>query len=127
MSRIVGVHTRTWMAWLGLGLLAVAFVWADPAGFPLPWAVLPVLGAALLIGGAQVQPQDAVRSKLAAKWLVWLAKVLFFIFVALACICINALDNRTGGIVAVYFSISINSSFGVCVLSIRRISLALSA
>lgn len=64
----------TWMAWLGLGLLAVAFVWADPAGFPLPWAVLPVLGAALLIGGAQVQPQDAVRSKLAAKWLVWLGQ-----------------------------------------------------
>ena len=62
------------MAWLGVGLLAAAFVWADPGHFPLPWAALPVLGTVLLIGGAQVQPVDRVRRGLAWPGMVWLGQ-----------------------------------------------------
>lgn len=39
-------------AWVGVGIIVTAFFVVDPAGpFPAPWAVLPVVGAALVIAG----------------------------------------------------------------------------
>ncbi|WP_158548642.1 acyltransferase family protein [Blastococcus sp. TF02A-26] len=49
LARLSG-RTRTPLAWLGLiAVLAGAFVVPEDDGFPAPWALLPVLGAALVV------------------------------------------------------------------------------
>lgn len=48
VPRVVGGFA----GWVGLGVIACAFVVIDPdSGFPAPWAALPVAGAALVIAG----------------------------------------------------------------------------
>lgn len=61
-------------AWLGLICIAAGLVYADPSKFPWPWALLPVVGTLLLIGGATFGPADAVRRALAAPFIVWIGK-----------------------------------------------------
>lgn len=53
MSRIPE-HLRPALSWLGLGTIAFSALWVtEEVGFPGPWAILPVLGSALvLIAGA---------------------------------------------------------------------------
>ena len=41
-----------WMSPLGMLILAIGFGFADEAHFPFPWALVPVLGAIILIAGA---------------------------------------------------------------------------
>ena len=40
-----------WLMPLGAGCVALAFSYVDAAGFPFPWATLPVAGTVLLIAG----------------------------------------------------------------------------
>jgi peptidoglycan/LPS O-acetylase OafA/YrhL len=53
---------KPWLSWAGLGLIAAALVLITEGsvGFPAPWALLPVAGAALVIasgvGGEPAQP-----------------------------------------------------------------------
>lgn len=61
-------------AWLGLISIVTGLVYADPSKFPWPWALLPVLGTLLLIGGAAFGPADAIRRALAAPIAVWIGK-----------------------------------------------------
>ena len=72
------VNPQAWVnslaAWLGVICIAISFVYADAARFPWPWALLPVVGTLLLIGGAQVGADDPVRRLLAAPLPVWLGK-----------------------------------------------------
>ena len=70
-----------WKTWMQTGtavgaVLAIgsSFIWASTARFPWPWAVLPVLGTLLLIGGPKTVPIDAVRRTLAAQPAVWIGK-----------------------------------------------------
>lgn len=42
----------------GLILITIGFIFADARAFPLPWAILPVCGAALIICGVASQPAN---------------------------------------------------------------------
>jgi peptidoglycan/LPS O-acetylase OafA/YrhL len=51
LGRLPGVF-RIASGWIGVGVVAAAFVLVDPAApFPAPWAAMPVAGAALVIAG----------------------------------------------------------------------------
>lgn len=67
-------------AWVGLFIIFTAFVFADPKSFPWPWAVLPVMGTLLLIGGYHIAPVDGVRRFLAAPGTVWIGKRSYSIY-----------------------------------------------
>lgn len=57
--------------YLGIIGLFAAFVWSNSKAFPWPWALLPVIATALLIGGRGADVQHPVRQLLAAPILVW--------------------------------------------------------
>ena len=69
-----------WARWSGLsgGLGLILILWAlgfaDEARMPWPFALVPVLGALLLIGGARTAPKDPVRQILAAPPWVWIGQ-----------------------------------------------------
>lgn len=50
LSRI-SAQLKPWLSWAGLGLIAasVALIGEGSAGFPAPWALLPVVGSSLVI------------------------------------------------------------------------------
>ena len=60
--------------WLGIAAIGVTFVYANRAQFPWFWAVPPVVGAALLIGGAQADVAHPLRRLFAHPALVWTGK-----------------------------------------------------
>lgn len=80
---------RPWQSWLGLALIATGFVFIKPgAGFPGFWAILPVLGSALLINAGHV---GFLNVRLASwKPAVWIGLISFplylwhWVFLALA-------------------------------------------
>lgn len=58
---------KAWLSWLGLGLIAasVFLISEESAGFPAPWALLPVAGSALVIAagvGAEPPHQRFLRN-----------------------------------------------------------------
>ena len=62
-----------YLPWLGLGLIVISLIWVDATHFPWFWALPPVLGTALLIGGAGAGAHP-VRHMLARKLPVWIGK-----------------------------------------------------
>jgi peptidoglycan/LPS O-acetylase OafA/YrhL len=60
--------------WLGLVAIAATFAYASAAEFPWFWAVPPVVGAALLIGGVQADVAHPLRRMFAHPALVWIGK-----------------------------------------------------
>ncbi len=65
---------RAGMAWVGAACVVAGLGLADAEAFPWPWAVLPTVGTALLIGGARERPRDLVRLALAQPWAVWVGR-----------------------------------------------------
>lgn len=59
---------------IGLALICSGFVLADGSHFPWPWALLPVVGTALLIGGANLKTLHPIRHHLGNASLVWIGK-----------------------------------------------------
>ena len=60
--------------WLGIVAIAATFLYANTAQFPWFWAVPPVVGAALLIGGAQADVTHPLRRAFAHPALGWIGK-----------------------------------------------------
>ena len=60
--------------WLGIAAVAATFAYANAAQFPWFWAVPPVIGAALLIGGTQADVAHPLRRIVAHPALVWIGK-----------------------------------------------------
>ena len=60
--------------WLGIAAIAASFVYARAAQFPWFWAVPPVIGAALLIGGLKADVTHPLRRVFAHPVLVWIGK-----------------------------------------------------
>ncbi len=60
--------------WLGIAAIGVTFVYANSTQFPWFWGVPPVVGAALLIGGAQADVAHPLRRLFAHPALVWIGK-----------------------------------------------------
>ena len=60
--------------WLGIAAIGVTFAYANNAQFPWFWGVPPVVGAALLIGGAQADVAHPLRRLFAHRALVWIGK-----------------------------------------------------
>ena len=60
--------------WLGIAAIATTFVYANAAQFPWFWALPPVLGTALLIGGIGADVTHPVRRLFAHRALVWMGK-----------------------------------------------------
>ena len=58
---------------LGLALLGVCLIFADPKHFPYPWAICAVAGTLMLIGGIHAST-NPVRAMLASPILVWTGK-----------------------------------------------------
>lgn len=51
---------KSWLSWGGLALIAAGLLLIPEAGFPAPWALLPVTGAALVIAaGVEHEPPQA--------------------------------------------------------------------
>lgn len=51
---------RPWLSWAGLALIAASIflIGEGSAGFPAPWAILPVIGAALVVAaGVGIEPK----------------------------------------------------------------------
>jgi peptidoglycan/LPS O-acetylase OafA/YrhL len=67
-------------AWLGVFCIAIGLAFAQMTEFPWPWAVLPVVGTLLLIGGEHIGPVGAVRHFLAAPLTVWIGKRSYSIY-----------------------------------------------
>ncbi|MEY4685430.1 MAG: hypothetical protein RLZ25_1889 [Pseudomonadota bacterium] len=59
---------------VGIFLILTALGWADESRMPWPFALIPVVGTLLLIGGAQLEPKGLVRRILATSPGVWLGK-----------------------------------------------------
>ncbi|MCK0174821.1 acyltransferase family protein [Mycolicibacterium sp. F2034L] len=56
----IPVAVKPWLSWGGLGLIAASLflIGENSVGFPAPWALLPVAGAAMVIAaGVQEEPQ----------------------------------------------------------------------
>jgi len=60
--------------WLGIAAIFSSFGYANAAEFPWFWAAPPVVGAALLIGGAQADVTHPLRRIFAYPALVWIGK-----------------------------------------------------
>jgi hypothetical protein len=65
---------RTLSAPLGLTLVILGCLFARSTPFPWPWALLPVCGTLLLIGGAHIYPHDTVRRWFSKSVPVWIGK-----------------------------------------------------
>ena len=69
---------RRWLAtvapWLGIVVISVTFLYANAVQFPWFWALPPVVGAALLIGGTRADVTHPVRRLFAHSALVWIGK-----------------------------------------------------
>jgi len=77
MPHLFGMNTLgspALTAGAGLILIGLGFIFANGTQFPWPWALLPVLGTVLLIGGAHLQPNDCIRSWLSSAAAVWIGK-----------------------------------------------------
>jgi len=59
---------------LGLLLVIASFLFASGKHFPWPWALMPVVGTLLMIGGAQVNASDRTRRILGIPWMTWIGK-----------------------------------------------------
>jgi peptidoglycan/LPS O-acetylase OafA/YrhL len=62
------------LPWIGMFVLAYAFVYVRTTAFPWPWVLLPVIGAACLIGGGAADVAHPVRRLLSTQALVWIGK-----------------------------------------------------
>ena len=60
--------------WLGIAAIAATFAYANTGSFPWFWAVPPVVGAALIIGGTQADVAHPLRRFFAYPALVWIGK-----------------------------------------------------
>ena len=72
--RLKGDQFSRVSGWIGVSLILLSMGWADETQMPWPFALLPVLGALLLIGGVRTAAEDVVRRTLASPPLVWLGK-----------------------------------------------------
>jgi peptidoglycan/LPS O-acetylase OafA/YrhL len=61
-------------AWLGIICIAIGLIYAQADSFPWPWAMLPIAGTLLIMGGAHLGPVGTVRRMLAAPLTVWIGK-----------------------------------------------------
>ena len=107
-------------AWLGLILVATGFIYAEATSFPWPWALLPVGGTLLLIGGAVTGTGDAVRRTLAAPVPVWIGKRSYSLY--LWHWPVFVMMRWTAGLNTVLlFTIAVTTTFVFATLSYRMI------
>jgi peptidoglycan/LPS O-acetylase OafA/YrhL len=71
-----GLHKVFFYAlpWIGIAVLAYAFVYVRTTAFPWPWVLLPVIGAACLIGGSAANVAHPVRRFISMRVFVWIGK-----------------------------------------------------
>jgi peptidoglycan/LPS O-acetylase OafA/YrhL len=65
----IHVKAKPWLSWAGLGLIvaSVVLIAEGTAGFPAPWALLPVVGSAMVIAagvGGEPQFQGFLRNQI---------------------------------------------------------------
>jgi peptidoglycan/LPS O-acetylase OafA/YrhL len=62
------------LPWIGITTIAYAFAYVRTTAFPWPWVVLPVIGAACLIGGSAANVAHPLRKLISTGALVWIGK-----------------------------------------------------
>ena len=86
---------RPW-PWVGLLTAAAGLFLADPRHFPYPWALAAVAGTLLMIGGANAPDHIVRRSVLRRRRSVDRKTFLLPLPLALAGVCLPAMDRRAG-------------------------------
>lgn len=119
------IKATTFTAWVGLICICIGFIGAQKAYFPWPWALFPVIGTLLLIGGAcSTGPNDAVRRALAVPVMVWIGKRSYSLY--LWHWPIFVLMRWTVGLsTTLNFAIALSTTFALSAFSYRMIELPL--
>jgi peptidoglycan/LPS O-acetylase OafA/YrhL len=71
-----GLHAvvATTLPWIGIAAIACAFAYVRATAFPWPWVLLPVIGAACLIGGSNTSVAHPIRRFISTRGFVWIGK-----------------------------------------------------
>ncbi len=72
-NRLHAVAATT-LPWIGIAAIACAFAYVRATAFPWPWVLLPVIGAACLIGGSTANVAHPVRRFITMRGFVWIGK-----------------------------------------------------
>ena len=113
----IPVKFKPWLSWAGLLVIAasVFLINANSAGFPAPWALMPVIGAALVIG-AGVRREPKHQAFLRNPVSVYIGNISYSLYLIHwpVIVILGALLTITG----IWYSISaIALSFGLAIAS----------
>lgn len=109
-------EVRPWLSWAGLGLIAasLALISDGGAGFPAPWALLPVVGAALVIAagvGEEPEYQPFLRNPVSG----YIGDISYSLYLVHWPVIVFAGTVMDGGL---YYSITVLCiAFGLAVAS----------
>lgn len=71
---------RQGLQWMGLALICLGMLFSDLSSFPLPWALLPVLGSVLLILGLKGSQGGLPFTILSSPLAVWVGRLSYSLY-----------------------------------------------
>ncbi|MFS0900893.1 acyltransferase family protein [Mycolicibacterium litorale] len=106
---------RPWLSWGGLALIAVSVILIsdDASGFPAPWAMLPIVGASLVIAaGVGREPRQAILQNPVSGYIGDISYSLYLVHWPVIVLAAYALDAGL-----VYNVVVLGLAFGLAVAS----------